>query len=69
MWRKGNPLTQLVGMQTGTATVENKVEILFKKNGNRTAILLSNPTSGHTPRKQELKGTHVPQYSLQQCLQ
>ena len=31
MWRKGNPLTQLVGTQTGTATVENNVEILLKK--------------------------------------
>ena len=26
-WRKGNPLTLLVGMQTSTATVENSVEI------------------------------------------
>ena len=25
--RKGNPLTLLVGMQTGTATMENSVEI------------------------------------------
>ena len=27
MWRKGNPLTLLVGMQTNTATMENSVEI------------------------------------------
>ena len=27
MWRKGNPLTLLVGMQTGAATLENSVEI------------------------------------------
>ena len=26
MWRKGNPLTLLVGMQTSTATMENSVE-------------------------------------------
>ena len=26
MWRKGNPLTLLVGMQFGTATFENSVE-------------------------------------------
>ena len=26
MWRKGNPSTLLVGMQTGTATVENSME-------------------------------------------
>ena len=30
VWRKGNPLTLLVGMQTRTATMENSVEI-FKK--------------------------------------
>ena len=29
--RKGNPLTLLVGMQTSTATMENSVEISFKK--------------------------------------
>ena len=27
VWRKGNPLTLLVGMQTRTATMENSVEI------------------------------------------
>ena len=27
MWRKGNPLTLLVGMQTSTAAMENSVEI------------------------------------------
>ena len=26
-WRKGNPLTLLVGMQTSTAVMENSVEI------------------------------------------
>jgi len=26
VWRKGNPLTLLVGMQTSTATIENSVE-------------------------------------------
>ena len=26
-WRKGNPLTLLVGMQTNTATMENSVKI------------------------------------------
>ena len=29
--RKGNPLTLLVRMQTGTATMENSVEISLKK--------------------------------------
>ena len=27
VWRKGNPLTLLVGMQTSTATMENSVEL------------------------------------------
>ena len=27
MWRKGNPLTLLVGMQTGAATLENRMEV------------------------------------------
>ena len=31
VWRKGNPLTLLVGMQTNTATMEKGVEISFKK--------------------------------------
>ena len=37
VWRKGNPVTLLVGMQTGTATTENGVEMPLKS-GNRTAI-------------------------------
>ena len=39
--RKGHPLILLVGMQTGTATVEKSVEI-------RTTVWPSNPTAGHT---------------------
>ena len=30
VWRKGNPLTLLVGMQTSTATMENSVGVLKK---------------------------------------
>ena len=30
VWRRGNPLTLLVGMQTSTATMENSVEFLKK---------------------------------------
>ena len=30
MWRKGIPLTLLVGMQVGTATLENSVEVPYK---------------------------------------
>ena len=34
MWRKGNPGALLVGMQTGTVTVENSMEFPQKtKNG------------------------------------
>ena len=47
VWRKGNPLTLLVGMQTSTATMENGVEIPLKI-GNRTPIQPSNPIAGHT---------------------
>ena len=31
VWRKGNPLALLVGMQTSTTTMENSVEIPLKK--------------------------------------
>ena len=37
VWRKGNPLTLLVGMQIGTVTMENSVEIALNT-GTRTAI-------------------------------
>ena len=37
VWRKGNPLTLLVGIQTSTATMENRVEYSLKP-GNITAI-------------------------------
>ena len=47
VWRKGNPLTLLVGMQTSIATMENSVKIPWKT-GNRTALWPSNPTAGHT---------------------
>ena len=49
VWRKGNPLTLLVRMQTSTSTLENSVDIPFKT-GNRTALWPSNPTAGHTHR-------------------
>ena len=43
VWRKGNPLTLLVGMQTRTPTMENSVESPLKTGP-------SNPTAGHTHR-------------------
>ena len=30
MWRNGNPLALLVGMQTGATALENRVEVLKK---------------------------------------
>ena len=54
VWRKGNPLTLLVGMQTSTATMENSVEIPLKI-GTRTAIRPSNPTAGHTHRRTRIE--------------
>ena len=39
VWRKGNPLTLLVRMQTSTATMENSVEI----SGNLEIDLLYDP--------------------------
>ena len=47
VWRKGNPLTLLVAMQTVIATMENSVEIPLKT-GNRTALWPSNPTAEYT---------------------
>ena len=58
VWRKGNPLTLLVGMQTSTATMENSMEISLKT-GNRTAIWPSNTTSGHTHWGNQIWKTHV----------
>ena len=49
MWKNGNPLRLLVGMQTSTATMENSVEIP-SKTGSRTAIQPSNSTAGYTHR-------------------
>ena len=37
VWRKGNPLTLLMGMQTGTATMKNSVE-MPSKTGDGTAL-------------------------------
>ena len=46
VWRKGIPVTLLVGMQTSAATMVNSVESP-QKTGNRTAIRTCNPTAGH----------------------
>ena len=45
MWGKGNPSALLVGMQTGAATVENRMEFPQKtKHG--TTFGSSDPTAG-----------------------
>ena len=49
MWRKGNPLALLVGMQTGAATLENSVEIP-QKIQNRITIWSTNSTTGSLPK-------------------
>ena len=49
MWRKGNPFALLMGMQTGTATVESRMEILPKiKKG--STFCPTDPTSGNISR-------------------
>ena len=49
VWRKGNPLTLLVEMQTCPAAVKNSVEISLKT-VNRTAIQPNNHTARRTPQ-------------------
>ena len=62
MWRKGNLLTLLVGMQTGTANMENSVEIPFKT-GNRTAIQPAIPLLGiHTKETRVERDTCTPMF-------
>ena len=58
VWRKGNSLTLLVGMQTSIATMECSMEIPLKT-GNRTAIWPSNPTAGHAHQGNQNWKRHV----------
>ena len=52
LWRKGNPSTLLVGMQTGAATVENSMEFPQEtKDG--TAFDLAMPLLGLYPKNPE----------------
>ena len=44
MWRNGNPLALLVGMQTGAAALENSVEVP-QKIKSRTTLKPSNSTT------------------------
>ena len=49
MWRNGNPLALLVGMQTGAAALENSVEVP-QKIKNRTTLRPSNSTARNLPK-------------------
>ena len=58
MQRKGNPLTLLVGMQAGAATLENSMEVPQKVE-NRATLWPSNCTTGYLPQRykcSDLKG-------------
>ena len=50
MWRMGNPLALLVGMQTGAVTVENGMEAP-QNIKNRNTIQSSNSTSEYLPKE------------------
>ena len=52
MWRKGNPCVLLAGMQTGTATMENSMEIP-QKIKNRITIRFSNSTFEYLSKENE----------------
>ena len=54
VWRKGNPLALLVGMQIDTATMENGIKISLKTR-NKTTIRPSNPTLSHIPWGKKVK--------------
>ena len=63
VWRKRNPLTLLVGMQTSTATMENSVEIPYKT-GNRTPYYPEIPPLGiHIKETRIERDTCTPVYT------
>ena len=49
VWRKGNPLTLLVGMQTSTATMENSVAAAAAAKLLQSCPTLCNPIDGSPP--------------------
>ena len=58
MWRKKNPHTVLMGLQIGTATMENSMEGP-QKTKNRSTMLSNNPSTWYLPKRPEnscLKG-------------
>ena len=62
VWRKGNPFTLLVGMQTDTTTMENDMEIPLKTT-NKTTIRTSIPLLGIYPEEIRIeKDTCTPMF-------
>ena len=62
VWRKGNPPTLLVGMQTSTATMQNSVEIPLKI-ANRTTYDSAIPLLGiHTEETRIERDTWTPMF-------
>ena len=64
LWRKGNPLEQLVGMQTGAATLENSMEVPQKVN-NRTPYSPAIALLGIYPKDRDVvkrRGTCTPMF-------
>ena len=59
MWRKGNPLALLLGMQTDAATLENNTEVPQKVK-NTTTLQSSNCTARYLPK--EYKNTDLKGY-------
>ena len=49
IWKNGNPLALLVGMQIGAATLENSVEVP-QKIKNRSTLGPSNSTAKNLPQ-------------------
>ena len=63
MWRKGKLCTLLVGMEIGTATIENSMEFP-QKTKDRTTIWSSNSIPGY---KSEGKKILIQKKSASQC--
>ena len=59
MWSQGNPSALLVGMQIGTATMENSME-LTQKIKNETTVWCHNSTSGYLSG--EIRYTNLKRY-------
>ena len=62
MWRKGNPVTLLVGMQVGTATLENSVRS-FKKLKIEVPYDPAIVLLGIYPKDTDVVKRRAPQYS------